>query len=287
MPANSPLYAYIHGQITPLDQAFLHISDLAIQRGYGVFDFFKVHAGQPLFLDYYLDRFYQSAQLMELAVPLARPALLAVIQDLIRHNDLPLSGVKMILTGGYSANGYDPSEPNLLITEQPLVLPTAEQVTTGIKVITHDYLREIPPAKTINYSMGIRLIKQIKARGADDVLYHHQGVVTEFPRANFFLVKQDNTVITPATDVLAGITRRNILALPESPYPVSVGTITLEDLYQAKEAFLTSTTKRVLPVVQIDDMVLGAGKPGPVTLALLQALLQVEEQQWQTAAAVS
>ncbi|MBC6605582.1 aminotransferase class IV family protein [Hymenobacter sp. BT188] len=282
MPANQPLYAYIHGQITPLEQAFLHVSDLAIQRGYGVFDFFKVHAAQPLFLDYYLDRFYQSAQLMELTVPLARPALIEVIQALIRRNDLPLSGIKMILTGGYSADGYNPVEPNLLITQQPMMLPTPEQVERGIKVITHDYLREIPPAKTINYSMGIRLIKQIKAQGADDVLYHHQGVVTEFPRANFFLVKHDNTVVTPATNVLAGITRRNILALPEQPYSVAVGTVTLDDIYQAKEAFLTSTTKRVLPVVQIDDVVLGTGKPGPVTMALLQALLQMEVQQQQT-----
>ncbi|MGY2132246.1 aminotransferase class IV [Hymenobacter sp. HD11105] len=282
MPANSPLHAYIHGQITPLDQAFLHISDLAIQRGYGVFDFFKVHAAQPLFLDYYLDRFYQSAQLMELTVPLERPALIEVIQALIRRNGLPLSGIKMILTGGYSANGYEPSTPNLLLTEQPLVLPTPEQLDEGIKVITHDYLREIPPAKTINYSMGIRLLKQIKAHGADEVLYHHEGVVTEFPRANFFLVKQDNTVVTPATNVLAGITRRNILALPGQPYQVTAGTVTLDDVYQAKEAFLTSTTKRVLPVVQIDDVVLGTGKPGPVTMALLRALLQLEEQQQQT-----
>jgi branched-subunit amino acid aminotransferase/4-amino-4-deoxychorismate lyase len=282
MPANSPLHAYIHGKIIPLDQAFLHISDLAIQRGYGVFDFFKVHAGQPLFLDYYLDRFYQSAQLMELTVPLERPALIEVIQALIRRNDLPLSGIKMILTGGYSANGYEPSTPNLLLTQQPLVLPTPEQLAKGIKVITHDYLREIPPAKTINYSMGIRLLKQIKAHGADEVLYHHEGVVTEFPRANFFLVKQDNTVVTPATNVLAGITRRNILALPGQPYQVTAGTVTLDDVYQAKEAFLTSTTKRVLPVVQIDDVVLGTGKPGPVTKALLQALLQLEEQQQQT-----
>ncbi|GAB2465813.1 branched chain amino acid aminotransferase [Hymenobacter qilianensis] len=282
MPANQPLYAYIHGQITPLEQAFLHVSDLAIQRGYGVFDFFKVHAAQPLFLDYYLNRFYQSAQLMELTVPLARPALIEVIQALIRRNDLPLSGIKMILTGGYSADGYNPVEPNLLIIQQPLMLPTPEQVARGIKVITHDYLREIPPAKTINYSMGIRLIKQIKAQDADDVLYHHQGFVTEFPRANFFLVKHDNTVVTPATNVLAGITRRNVLALTEQPYPVTVGTVTLDDIYQAKEAFLTSTTKRVLPVVQIDDVVLGTGKPGPVTMALLQALLQMEEQQQQT-----
>ncbi|SFP86076.1 aminotransferase class IV [Hymenobacter arizonensis] len=279
MPASSPLYAYIHGQFTPLDQAFLHVSDLAILRGYGVFDFFKVHAREPLFLDAYLDRFYRSAQLLELTVPLERPALAGVIEELIQRNNLPLSGIKMVLTGGYSANGYEPGKPNLLLTQQPLALPTPEQVAKGIKLIIHDFLRELPSAKTINYATGIRLLKQMKAQGADDVLYHHQGVVTEAPRANFFVVKHDNTVVTPAIDVLAGITRHNLLTLSAPPARIIEGPVTLAEVYQAKEAFLTSTTKRVLPVVQIDDVVLGSGQPGPVTLAFLQALLELEAQQ--------
>lgn len=124
MPANPPLYAYLHGEFTPLDQAFLHVSDLSIQRGYGVFDFFKVTMGRPLFLDAHLDRFYHSAQLLELAVPLERPALVGVIEELMRRNNLPLSGVKVVLTGGYSANGYEPGAPNLLLTQQALALPT-------------------------------------------------------------------------------------------------------------------------------------------------------------------
>ncbi|ALW86721.1 amino acid aminotransferase [Hymenobacter sedentarius] len=285
MPANSSLYAYLHGQFTPLDRAFLHVSDLAVQRGYGVFDFFKVHAGQPLFLEAYLDRFYRSAQLLELAVPLARPALRAVIEELIERNRLPLSGVKLLLTGGYSANGYEPGAPNLVVTEQPLALPTPAQVAAGIRLITYDYVRELPAAKSINYVTGIRLLQQLKARGAGEVLYHHQGVITESPRANFFIVKHDHTVVTPATDVLAGITRQNLLSLPESPYRLTEGLVTLAEVYQAKEAFLTSTTKRVLPVVQIDDVVLGTGQPGPVTRALLQALLGLEAHQSRPAAA--
>jgi D-alanine transaminase/branched-chain amino acid aminotransferase len=279
MPASSPLYAYLHGQLTPLDQAFLHVSDLGLQRGYGVFDFFRVQAGQPLFLEAYLDRFYRSAQLMELAVPLPRPALVEVIQALLTRNDLPLSGIKLLLTGGYSANGYDPGEPNLLLTQQAIALPSPAQVAAGLRVITHDYVRDIPPVKTLNYAMSLRLRQALRARGADEVLYHHGGQVTEFPRANFFLVRADNSVVTPAADVLAGITRHQLLTLPHSPYPVEAGPVTLADLYQAKEAFMTSTTKRVLPVVQIDDVLLGTGRPGPVTLALLEALRAVEDQQ--------
>jgi branched-chain amino acid aminotransferase len=277
--SENKLYAYIHGEIVLLEQAFLHVSDLAIQRGYGIFEFFKVQNKYPFFLEDYLNRFYKSAHLMDLPVPLIREDLKAVISKLIDKNALELSGVKMILTGGYSPNGYEPAEPNLIITQQPFSLPGQEQLEKGIKIITHEYVREVPPAKTINYSIGIRLIKEIKAQGADDVLYHQNGVVTEFPRCNFFIVKQDDTVVTPVRDVLYGITRKNVLELAGKKYKVEEGVVTLDDIAQAKEAFLTSTTKRIVPIVQVDDKIVGNGKPGSVTLSLLEDLTALEEKQ--------
>ncbi|KUG08166.1 aminotransferase class IV [Solirubrum puertoriconensis] len=277
---NPAPYAYLRGDFVPLDQAFLHVSDLAVQRGYGIFDFLKVQDGHPLFLDYYLDRFYQSAELMELVVPLARPELVAVLRQLIGRNNLPLSGIKLLLTGGYSSSGYEPpAQANLIITQQPIALPTPEQLARGLRIISHEYVREFPAAKTINYTMGIRLLKRLQALGADEVLYHQQGAVTEFPRANFFIVRQDDTVVTPAANVLGGITRRNILGLSGRPYRIEEGPVTLHDVRQAKEAFLTSTTKLVMPVVQLDDHVIGSGQPGRVTLDLLHALTQLEQQQ--------
>src|SRR5688572_4620649 len=104
----------------PLNEARLHVSDLAIQRGYGIFDFFRVQGRQVLFLDDYLDRFFQSAALMNLAVPYPVETLKTIIQNLIHQNNLPASGIKMILTGGYSEDGYHPAVPNLLLVEQPL-----------------------------------------------------------------------------------------------------------------------------------------------------------------------
>lgn len=263
----------------PLDQAFLHISDLAIQRGYGVFDYFKIMQGQPLFLEDYMVRFYASARLMHLPVPLSGEEQKTVIYKLIELNGLHMSGMKMILTGGYSDSGYDIAAPNLLITQQPLSLPNEALLERGLKLITHDYVREIPVVKTINYTMGIRLLNKIKAQGADDVLYHRGGVVTELPRCNFFLVKQDGTIVTPAEDVLQGITRKHVLELAGKKYEAVEGVVTLDDIRQAKEAFLTSTTKRILPVVQVDDCVIGDGKPGAVTLSLLEDLIQLEESQ--------
>ncbi|ALI97746.1 aminotransferase class IV [Rufibacter tibetensis] len=279
MLSNHKLYAYLHEEILPLESAYLHVSDLAIQRGYGIFDFFKTHHGQPLFLEDYLNRFYASALLMGLEVPLSEEELVATITGLIQMNGLSESGVKMLLTGGYSENGYNPGPPNLIMMEQPLTLPSEAQVATGIKVITHEYVRELAAAKTINYIVGIKLIQQVKAKGADDVLYHQKGVVSEFPRSNFFLVKEDNTILTPAHEILKGITRKNVLELAGKKYRVEEGTVTLDDIAQAKEAFMTSTTKRVLPIVEVDGNPIGDGKPGTVSLDLLQDLIALEEAQ--------
>ncbi|RNI29157.1 aminotransferase class IV [Rufibacter latericius] len=279
MSSDHRLYAYLHEEFLPLDSAYLHISDLAIQRGYGIFDFFKTHRGLPLFLDDYLNRFYASALFMDLEVPISEEELRETITRLIQMNGLSASGVKMILTGGYSENGYNPGPPNLIITEQPLTLPTEAQLATGIKIITHEYVRELAAAKTINYSMGIRLIQQVKAKEADDVLYHQHGVVSEFPRSNFFIVREDNTLVTPAHEILRGVTRKNVLELAARKYKVEEGTVTLDDIARAKEAFMTSTTKRILPIVSVDGKPVGTGKPGEVSLDLLQDLIELEEAQ--------
>lgn len=279
MPSKNNLFAYNLGQFVPLDQASLHISDLAVQRGYGVFDFIKVQQGLPLFLEDYLDRFYQSARHMELEVPLSREELKQVINKLTEKNGLEVAGMKMILTGGYSEDGYTPYEPNLLITQLPLVLPSPDKVSKGIPVMTHDYVREFPEVKSINYTMGIRLISQLKARSAEEVLYVKNGLVSEFPRCNFFIVQEDDTVVTPASNILFGITRKNVLHLASRRYKTEVRDITLKEVLQAKEAFLTSTTKRILPIVKINDTVISDGEPGSTTLTLLKDLITLEEEQ--------
>ncbi|MDB5261499.1 MAG: amino acid aminotransferase [Adhaeribacter sp.] len=276
MSGSKTQFAFVNHQFVSLDQAFLHVSDLAIQRGYGIFDYFKVSNGHPYFLDDYLTRFAESAHQMNLTMPLELSALKEIIYELIRKNGLGDSGVKMILTGGYSPDGYQPAAPNLVLTQQEFSLPGPAQYEHGIKIITHEYVREVPTAKTINYNMGIRLIQKIKESGADDVLYHQAGVVSEFPRCNFFIVKQDNTVVTPAQDVLRGITRKNVLAAADVRYQTAEAPITLTDIYEAKEAFLTSTTKRVLPIVQIAGKIIGNGQPGEITRQLLQDIIALE-----------
>lgn len=270
-------FAFVRGEIIPLDKAFLHISDLSIQRGYGVFDFFKVSDGHAFFLSDYLDRFYQSAKVMRLTVPYIARDLKLVVQQLITQNNLPESGVKMILTGGYSRDGFQLGDSNLIITQQPLSLPGNELVEKGVKAITYEYVRDFALAKTINYSMGIWLSKLVADKKAYDVLYYKNGVVSEFPRCNFFIVKKDGTVATPDENILHGVTRTQVFSLASKHYRAEKCKVTLDDIRNAREAFLTSTTKRIVPIVQIDDSVIGDGKPGPVTLSLLNHLIEREK----------
>jgi len=276
MTAAQPQYIFVRDRIVPQAQAVLHVSDLAIQRGYGIFDFFKIENGHPFFLPDYLDRFYASADVMRLKIPYDRAQLTNIVYDLIEKNNLPASGIKMLLTGGYSPDGYQVVEPNLILSQHVVVLPQQTQIEQGVKLITHDYVRDIPGVKTINYSMGIWLAQKIAQHNAFDVLYQKGGLVSELPRSNFFIVKQDNSVWTAAGNVLRGITRKNLLSL--TARNVHEGNVTLEDLFQAKEAFLTSTTKRIVPVVQVDDRIIGNGKPGAVSLTLLKDLIRLEQE---------
>lgn len=268
--------AFINGEFIEERNAFLHISDLSIQRGYGVFDYCRTHHNIPVHLDDHLDRFVRSADIMHLPMPLSTGELITIIHDLVSKNNIPQSGIRMLLTGGYSPDSYEIIQPNLIILQHPLVIRTGTASEKGIKVITHEYVREFPDAKTINYSMGIWLQQKIKEQQATDVLYHQHGEVSEFPRANFFIVSNDDVVITPRKNVLKGVTRKKILELNSKELSIEEGIITLSDVRSAKEAFMTSTTKRILPVVQVDNMIIGNGAPGAVTTFLDQALARGE-----------
>ncbi|MGC3944019.1 MAG: aminotransferase class IV [Chryseolinea sp.] len=270
-------YAIVRGQLLPVNEAMLHVSDLAFQRGYGIFDFFKISDGHPFFLNDHLDRFFESARILKLHVPAQRQEIEQGIHQLIARNDMPASGIKLILTGGYSADGYQPGESNLVMTQHALKLPSEEQIEKGVSVVTYPYFKEFPAAKSINYMMGIWLLDVLQQEGAADVLYHHDEIVSEFPRSNIFMVDHAGTLLTPSRNILKGITRKNVIALASRSMTVLEKDITRDDLYAAKEVFLTSTTKRILPIVEVDHRVIANGRPGPVALSLLERLLQLEQ----------
>ncbi len=259
----SSRYISINHQLYTEEDAKISVSDLSIQRGFGIFDFLKTINHQAIFLDDHFDRFYNSAKEMNLAIDVERTALRESIEQLMQSNNLPNSGLKFILTGGFSEDGYTMTKPNLILTQVPFEIDTTA-FDKGIKLVTFQHQRQLPTVKTIDYLQAIRLQSYIKEKLADDVLYHHQGSIRECPRANFFIVK-GNTVITPKTDILKGITRSKILSMELEGYQMLAQDFDLNDLETADEAFISSSTKNALPVLTINGKNIGDGKPGIIT----------------------
>lgn len=270
------MQVFLNDQFIEAEKASLHISDLAIQRGYGIFDFFRVRNNVPLYVEAHLDRFFQSASILHLSTPYTKDNLLSILNDLIKRNNISSSGIRMILTGGYSPDAYQPVNPNFIVMQNALAWDDSPS-PKAVSIITHEFVREIPEAKTINYTMGIWLQNKVKEHGADDVLYRSNGVVTEFPRCNFFVVTKDNVIITPSKNILNGVTRKNVLTDARALVEVKEASVTIEDIRNAKEAFLTSTTKRIQAIVKIDGYSIGDGKPGELTTTLLNMLIAKEK----------
>jgi branched-chain amino acid aminotransferase len=270
------MFVFLNNQLIEAEKATLHISDLAIQRGYGIFDFFRVRENVLLYVEDHLDRFIQSAKFMHLSCPYSKDQLHFILGDLQKKNNLPNSSMRMILTGGYSPDAYQPAESNLIIMQSPLAFQDS-LVPKSVSIITHEYVRDVPEAKTINYTMGIWLQPKLAEQKADDVLYHIDGAVSEFPRCNFFIVTKDDVIITSAKNALKGVTRKKIIECAKPHYKVVEGTVTIDDILNAKEAFLSSSTKRIQAITKINGQPIGNGEPGKVTTDLLKLLVTVEQ----------
>jgi branched-chain amino acid aminotransferase len=146
----------------------------------------------------------------------------------------------------------------------------------GMHLMGLDYIRESPEIKTLNYIIPIKNLPQMKAIGADDYLYHHQGLVTELSRSNIFIVK-NQTIITPNSGVLYGVTRKNVLLLAKNKYQVEERAVTLQEVLEADEVFTTGSTKKITFISKIDQTVINHGQIGEITKSLLQDFQSLEQ----------
>lgn len=254
---------YLNDSFIDYNLAQFHVSDLGLQRGYSIFDYFIEIDGRIPFFDDYLDRFYTSAKLLNLEVPLSRELLKEKIRLLLQQNKMGTSGIKLLLTGGYSDDLYSPSIPNFMILNLP-VFHLPGDFGEGVRLLLLDYKRHMPEVKTTYYLPSIALLSKMKEKGAIEVLYHHNGLISETTRANIFFIK-NRTLITPASGVLRGITRKYVLQVAGEIMPVEEKEVQLEELWDCDEAFITGTSKHVLPVIEVDGKMIGNGRPGVTT----------------------
>ena len=168
-------------------------------------------------------------------------------------------------------------KPMLAVLITPLGERNTQHFARGIKLITTHLQRTLSDAKTSNYVTAILALKEAARRGANDVLFvNEQGHVLEVTRSNFFIFRGD-TLITPRTGVLIGITRNVVLSIAHDRFAIEERPILLEDLSTADEAFITSSSKEIVPVVQVDNWAIGDGKPGLRTYELEQRFIELVE----------
>lgn len=262
---------YVNGRYLPKEKAALNVADLALLRGFGIFDYFRYADGTPRFVEDHLDRFYRSAGLLALAVPVERAALRDVVYELIKRNGEADGGIRFVLTGGYSPDGYTPTTPNLVAMAYPFKGPAAATYERGVSILLHHYERQLPEVKSIDYLEGIRIQPLLKRAGADYALYvDRDHNVRESDRSNFMIVRE-GVLITPKDNILLGITRLHLLKLArELGIYVDERPVSVNELKNADEAIICSSTKGALAITSVDGVPVGDGKVGPVTRRLME-----------------
>lgn len=268
----------VHGidlRLREAGEAVIPITDLTLRRGYGAFDFLRVEHGIPLFVEDHLTRFRRSAELIGLPEPSPLPALRRHVAELIEANGAGSYGLQLFLTAGDPQEGTLPGTPRLLAVVVDLPHYPEAYYRDGVSLMPYRHERDLPEAKSTNYFTALRLAGALRAAGAMDVLYHDGTRALETTRCNLFLVGPDGTVLTPGRDVLAGITRKHLLASLEGRRRVEVRDVALAELSEAREAFLTSTTRGAMPVTRVDGRAIGDGRPGPVTREIAERFAEV------------
>lgn len=273
-------YLNINGEVRHRDQALIPVYDLGLLRGLGIFDFFRVTDGVPVFVENHIERMQQSMDMMHLKTPYTVVDWIERINELIRKNGVDSAGFRIVVTGGYSEDGFSlPPDANVYMMMHFLPENDPVQYERGISLLTSDYQRDKPRAKTTMYMQALYMQPVLKQAGAYEVLYHSDGMVRECARCNIFFIDKEGVIHTPEQEMLKGVTRRKVLDIAAAKgIPIKERAVSMSELPGMAGAFLTATTKGVLPVVKIDDQLIGDGTVHPLAKTLQQLYLDHSEQ---------
>ncbi|MEJ2006413.1 MAG: aminotransferase class IV [Cyclobacteriaceae bacterium] len=267
----------INGELRELHAAEIPATDLTLRRGYGLFDFFRVHDGTCLYLEHHIQRLFRGIDRLRLDINHDQEMIMTQVKELVAENHIDgITGIRIVVTGGVSPDGFTPAKSNVIITQESFKLPPDPLFRDGTALMTHAYKREIADVKSLNYMMAVYLAPEMHRSGATEVLYHFEDRVSECTRSNVFCISKGK-LYTPVSDVLAGITRGRILDLAAKEMETVQEDFSPSFLMEADEVFISSTIKRIIPVVRINDIQIGAGVPGPLTRSLMKGLRDLDQ----------
>jgi branched-chain amino acid aminotransferase len=271
----------VNGRITPERDAVISVFDHGFLYGEGIYETMRTYHGRLFLYERHMRRLRNSARMIELGVPFTDQHLATQIAETIAASGLTgETYVRVLVTRGIGDLTYDPGAtpvPSVVIIVKPHVDPPADVYEKGVSAVICDIVRNHPgtvnPMIKSNNLMNSALAMQeaLKRGGFEGIMRNYKGELTECTTSNLFIVR-NGAAVTPPLDagLLPGITREFLFDVGKE-----VGIDVLEqplrdaDLFGADEAFLTSTTREVVPIVTVDDKAIGSGKPGPVTKKLL------------------
>ena len=268
-------YCYLNGVIVPVAEAKVGVYDMGLLRGFGIYEALATSNRRPFMLEAHMERFRRSSERMGLTIPVTDAEFASILEELIARNVRPgkEAAVRIILTGGEAIGGieYDRSRPTFYVLVEEMAKLPASVFEEGCSVTVVDHQRQFPESKTTNYIEAVTHQQERVAAGALEILYVNDGKVLECATSNFFIVK-GGIIATANENILHGITRKAaIMAAESAGLVVEQREVTVAELEDADEAFLTSSFKDVVPVVKVGDRLVADGKPGRVTQEVMDA----------------
>ena len=274
----------VNGEIADAQHAVISVFDHGFLYGEGVYETLRTYGQRPFLLDRHLRRLRTSASMMALVVPFTDVQLDDRISETVKHaTRLSPDGtewyIRVLLTRGVGDLTYDPAAtptPSLVVIVKPHAEPSAHLFARGVHTVFSPVVRNHPgtvnPMIKSNNLMNNALAMQegFKRDAFEVIMRNYRGELTECSMSNLFIVK-DGAALTPplSAGLLPGITREVLFEVgPKIGVDVREATLRDSDLLGADEAFLTGTTREVMPIVRVDDRQIGSGLPGPVTKAL-------------------
>jgi len=267
--------SYVNGAYVHHCEAMVHIEDRGYQFSDGIYEYFAFYNRTLVDAGLHFKRLERSLAELQIALPMSTRAMAIVIRELIERNGREDGGVYLQISRGVARRDHafpKQVKPSLVITVCGSKLPSEDQLKNGVKVITQPDIRwdrcDIKSLSLLGNILAKQTAAEVKAREAWLV---DGKTVTEGSASNAYIVTKKGELIThPANHaILGGITRDVVLKLARKhKITVRERSFTLAEAKSAAEAFMTSTSANVLPVVMVDNQRIGSGKPGPITMQL-------------------
>lgn len=276
------LKIYLDGQLVDENDAKISVFDHGLLYGDGVFEGIRIYNGRVFRLTEHLQRLYACARAICLTIPISIEEMEKATVDTVAANGLRDGYIRLVITRGVGSLGLNPYQcpkASIIIIASSIKLYPAESYLNGLKLITCATRRPAPAAlspqvKSLNYLNNIMAKIECLQAGCDEgIMLNEQGYVAECTGDNVFIVK-NGEVFTPtiSSGALDGITRRAVMGIiKDMGIAIHEVTMTRYDIYTSEECFLTGTAAEAIPAVSLDTRPIGTGKPGAITLKIIEA----------------